>query len=47
MATIRPKVFELAPTDTTRTGEVEEFTPSWTTTDPQVFVAKSNRKSKS
>ena len=40
MATIRPKVFELAPTDTTRTGEVEEFTPSWTTTDPQVFVEK-------
>ena len=40
MATIRPKVFELAPTDTTRTGEVEEFTPTWRTTDPQVFVEK-------
>ena len=40
MATIRPKVFELAPTDTSRTGEVEEFTPTWTTTDPQVFVEK-------
>ena len=40
MATIRPKVFELAPTDPTRTGEVEEFTPTWRTTDPQVFVEK-------
>ena len=40
MATIRPKVFELAPTDTSRTGEVEEFTPTWRTTDPQVFVEK-------
>ena len=37
MATIRPKVFELAPTDTTRTGEVEEFTPTWRTTDPHVL----------
>ena len=40
MATIRPKVFELAPTDESRTGEVETFEPKWTTTDPQVFVEK-------
>ena len=37
MATIRPK---LAPTDESRTGEVETFEPKWTTTDPQVFVEK-------
>ncbi len=40
MATIRPKVFELAPSDDSRTGEVVEFAPQWTTTDPQVFVEK-------
>ena len=40
MATIRPKVFELAPSDASRTGEVEEFKPAWTTTDPEVFVEK-------
>lgn len=40
MATIRPKVFELAPSDDSRTGEVVEFVPQWTTTDPQVFVEK-------
>ena len=40
MATIRPKVFELAPSDDSRTGEVVEFSPQWTTTDPQVFVEK-------
>ncbi len=40
MATIRPKVFELAPSDASRTGEVVEFAPQWTTTDPQVFVEK-------
>lgn len=40
MATIRPKVFELAPTDESRQGEVEEFKPAWTTTDPEVFVEK-------
>ncbi|MBP3853036.1 MAG: electron transfer flavoprotein subunit alpha/FixB family protein [Erysipelotrichaceae bacterium] len=38
MATIRPKVFELAPKDDSRTGEVVEFSPKWTSTDPQVFV---------
>lgn len=40
MATIRPKVFELTPADDSRTGEVVEFTPTWTSTDPQVFVEK-------
>ncbi|MBB5183273.1 electron transfer flavoprotein subunit alpha/FixB family protein [Catenisphaera adipataccumulans] len=40
MATIRPKVFELAPVDESRTGEVEEFKPTWTTTEPEVFVEK-------
>lgn len=38
MATIRPKVFDLAKPDETRTGEVVEFTPEWTTTEPQVVV---------
>lgn len=38
MATIRPKVFDLAPVDETRTGEVVEFTPNWQTTEPQVTI---------
>ncbi len=38
MATIRPKVFELAPKDDSRTGEVVEFAPKWASTDPQVVV---------
>lgn len=38
MATIRPKVFDLAEPDTSRTGEVIEFTPSWTDTEPEVTV---------
>jgi electron transfer flavoprotein alpha subunit len=46
MATIRPKVFEMAPSDETRTGEVEEFKPVWTTTDPEVFVEKVIEKAK-
>ncbi len=40
MATIRPKVFDMAPADETRTGEVEVFEPKWLTTEPEVFVEK-------
>lgn len=40
MATIRPKVFDMAPVDETRTGEVVEFKPVWKTTDPEVEVEK-------
>lgn len=47
MATIRPKVFELAPVDESRQGEVDEFKPTWTTTEPQVFVEKVIEKVKS
>ncbi len=38
MATIRPKVFDLAPVDETRTGEVIEFAPVWNSTEPEVVV---------
>lgn len=38
MATIRPKVFEMAKPDTSRTGEVVEFVPEWNETTPQVTV---------
>ena len=40
MATIRPKVFDMAPVDETRTGEIVEFAPTWETTTPQVEVLK-------
>jgi electron transfer flavoprotein alpha subunit len=40
MATIRPKVFDMAPVDETRTGEVVEFTPEWESTEPLVEVQK-------
>lgn len=40
MATIRPKVFDMAPADASRTGEVEVFEPKWTTTEPEIFVEK-------
>lgn len=40
MATIRPKVFDMAPADETRTGEVEVFEPKWLTTEPEIFVEK-------
>lgn len=40
MATIRPKVFDMAPADETRTGEVVEFKPEWTSTEPEVTVEK-------
>lgn len=46
MATIRPKVFELAPVDESRTGEVVEFQPKWVTTEPEVFVEKVIEKAK-
>ncbi len=38
MATIRPKVFDMAKPDETRTGEVVEFTPTWTSEDVEVVV---------
>ncbi len=38
MATIRPKVFDMAPVDETRTGEVIEFAPKWETTGPEVTI---------
>ncbi|WP_304418385.1 electron transfer flavoprotein subunit alpha/FixB family protein, partial [Faecalibaculum rodentium] len=37
-ATIRPKVFDMAPVDETRTGEVIEFAPKWETTEPEVTI---------
>ena len=40
MATIRPKVFDMAPVDESRKGEIVEFTPKWETTTPQVEVVK-------
>lgn len=40
MATIRPKVFDMAPVDETRTGEVETFSPNWKTTEPEVTIDK-------
>lgn len=38
MATIRPKVFDLAKPDLNRTGEVVEFAPKWTEETPLVVV---------
>ena len=38
MATIRPKVFDMAPADESRYGEVIEFKPEWTDTTPEVIV---------
>lgn len=38
MATIRPKVFDMAPVDETREGEIVEFTPNWESTEPQVEI---------
>lgn len=38
MATIRPKVFDMDPVDSSRQGEVENFTPNWTDTDLKVLV---------
>lgn len=38
MATIRPKVFDMAPADESRTGEVIEFAPAWETTEPEVTI---------
>lgn len=40
MATIRPKVFDMAPVDESRTGEVVTFQPQWETTTPQVTIEK-------
>ena len=38
MATIRPKVFDMAKPDTSRKGEVVEFTPEWNDTEAAVVV---------
>ena len=38
MATIRPNVFSMDAPDASRTGEVVEFAPQWTDTDPKVIV---------
>ena len=38
MATIRPNVFSMDAVDASRTGEVIEFAPEWTDTDPKVIV---------
>ena len=40
MATIRPKVFDMAPVDARRTGEVVSFAPKWETTEPEVTIDK-------
>ena len=40
MATIRPKVFDMAPADAARTGEVVTFAPKWESTEPQVTIEK-------
>lgn len=40
MATIRPKVFDMAPVDASRTGEVVSFAPKWETTEPEVTIDK-------
>ena len=38
MATIRPNVFSMDPADASRSGEVVEFTPTFTDTDAKVVV---------
>ena len=38
MATIRPNVFSMDAVDASRTGEIVEFAPAWTDTDPKVIV---------
>lgn len=38
MATIRPKVFDMAKPDESRTGEVVEFKPEWNESEPEVVV---------
>lgn len=38
MATIRPKVFDMAKPDASRKGEVVEFKPEWTDTETKVVV---------
>lgn len=38
MATIRPKVFDMAKPDASRTGEVTEFAPVWDDKAPEVVV---------
>lgn len=46
MATIRPKVFDMAKPDASRTGEVVEFKPVWESTEPQVTVEEVVEKPK-
>ena len=40
MGTIRPNVFSMDPADNSRSGEVEEFTPTFQDTDAKVVVKK-------
>ena len=40
MATIRPTVFDMVPTDAARTGEVVTIAPKWESTEPQVTIEK-------
>ena len=44
MATIRPKVFDMAKPDASRTGEVIEFTPVWNSEEPEVEVLETTPK---
>lgn len=44
MATIRPKVFDMAQADETRSGEVVEFAPKWNEETPEVIVEGSEPK---
>lgn len=44
MATIRPKVFDMAQPDETRSGEVVEFAPKWNEETPEVIVEGSEPK---
>lgn len=40
MATIRPKVFDMDPVDSSRTGEIVTFSPNWETTEQLVMIDK-------
>lgn len=44
MATIRPKVFDMAPVDESREGEIVEFKPAWESTTPLVEIKETVAK---
>lgn len=44
MATIRPKVFDMAPVDEERTGEIVEFIPEWESREPLVEIQETLAK---